>query len=1168
MVTLPLTLIGDNLGQRHRYLNAQVDLAAAAAQGCFEDIETLSEQTAVDRLFKIDVANRLKNVEYILKNLRDDDMLYVTRALRCKWLVERRDIINPHYLEDVLFPQMVMPAITKMKHWLYTNLTHPLTSKEFYLYYKSKNIDFAVKFLTHCEIEFLLNEFPQILIQLTPHYLKVLGEKCPKLIKIYFESLETNNELIQGYLEHEAAFYNSIKCLLKSDPDKYLNIIETYHNLSTFDRLSPLATKHILRFHKNRFMAKSELYVVYLLHAPTVAQHLSAEECQELLMKLARADYLNWWFSYANVEPLVKRIERNSRSAFKKRVFVEKDVGERVNEWPYTLPSSPSIVDTNCDKLHVFDDLDFKPIKSSLKCVKIQKRVIKKKKVLASKYATVSDCSSKSDLQKLFDEFRFVGFDGTLYELKGQLGAATSADRRRDILLVLVSKSGGRAEYVESLLRLALRLQNEPVHERAAIVRSLVKRARAWCLPHDVWNMMLEYARGLGLDGTRTEAQCSEGLHAIVIRQLLTSGECESAVRSDFLDDFSTLEEYKLTPSERLKIAIGLQRILISAAADANPMAAAAHLNKLLDVLESCRLPFKTVVSAVKKLAERDLEIAKSLLMRLYNARVGRRELIRQYLELRPDDDAYLNAIRHDPYVLNCEWLIKLLIDGTHANQFFSKLSVYFNETNGIADQFRHALFKKLAVEPDVNLARPLALLAGRDIQSLLNEQDLADSSRFKLAAAIKANMHYARPAPDVLTLDWCMFGMKAVATRLIRSRHVQVKQTIYKMLKERDRRYIRLVMALAQNTDYVTDIFSLAADIRPLAVLRAGLIYYRCLGKAGDSCIWDLVKSFMLNVDLTMRKGLSYILKKADWVPDTLKTEYCTYLYLTLDKSSDRNEILQILMKCLPEINEILLKKILLRVLENLDSEIPEFYPAIIIRYLMLSKSNNELNTRFKEVGKIYLDKMFAYTCGSDNVLRHHFFEKNFHQILIALVYNSAFFDMKYECCSETIETILTWMSFLPKENHFDKYVQIHVTILYYRAIRQCIKQKPELFADHAKKLSEGVDIVGFTFGRYVVKEISELKSKYFDSAIELYREPFTNFLTEYFVGCDSRRRFISAVTKGILSWSEGSAARLGIHVLNTCLCDSEETVLIKSLIHENKNKEVQMFACAEIFN
>lgn len=174
----------------------------------------------------------------------------------------------------------------------------------------------------------------------------------------------------------------------------------------------------------------------------------------------------------------------------------------------------------------------------------------------------------------------------------------------------------------------------------------------------------------------------------------------------------------------------------------------------------------------------------------------------------------------------------------------------------------------------------------------------------------------------------------------------------------------------------------------------------------------------------------------------------------------------------------------------------------------------------------------------------------------------------MKYQCCSETIETILTWMSFLPKENHFDKYVQIHVTILYYRAIRQCIKQKPELFADHAKKLSEGVDIVGFTFGRYVVKEISELKSKYFDSAIELYREPFTNFLTEYFVGCDSRRRFISAVTKGILSWSEGSAARLGIHVLNTCLCDSEETVLIKSLIHENKNKEVQMFACAEIFN
>ncbi|CAB3245256.1 unnamed protein product [Arctia plantaginis] len=546
MVTLPLKLLGDNLGQRHRYLNSQVNLAIAAGQDCFQDIEALSEQTAVDRLFKIDVANRVKNVEYILKNLRDDDLLYVSRALKCKWLVKRRDLINPHYLEDVLFPQMVMPAITKMKHWLYINLTDPLTSEEFYLYYKSRNFYFAVKFLRHCNIEFLLNEFPKILIQINPHDLKVLGEKYPKLVKIYFESLVTDNELVKVYLEHEAAFYNN---------------------------------------------------------------------------------YLSWWFSYANVEPLVKRINRNSRAAFKKRVFVEKDVGERVNEWPYSLPSSPVIDDANCDNLHVFDDLDFEPIQLS-RNRKMMKRIVKKKKGLASEYVVISDCSSKSDLQKLFDEFRFVGFDGTLYELKGRLGAATSADRRRDMLLVLVSKTGGHAKNVESLLRLALRLRNEPVHERAAIVRSLVKRARAWCLPNDVWNMMLEYASGLGLDGTPSEAQCREGLHAVVLRQLLTAGECESAVRSAFLDDFSTLEEYKLTANERLEVALGLQHILLSAASDAKPIEAARHLNNLLDMLERYQLPFKAVVSAVAELAYRDWEVACSLLMRLYDARVGRRELI------------------------------------------------------------------------------------------------------------------------------------------------------------------------------------------------------------------------------------------------------------------------------------------------------------------------------------------------------------------------------------------------------------------------------------------------------------------------------------------------------------------------------------------------------------
>ncbi|CAB3236625.1 unnamed protein product [Arctia plantaginis] len=822
MVTLPLKLLGDNLGQRHRYLNSQVNLAIAAGQDCFQDIEALSEQTAVDRLFKIDVANRVKNIEYILKNLRDDDLF------------------------------------------------------------------------------------------------------------------------------------------------------------------------------------------------------------------------------------------------------------------------SPVIDDANCDNLHVFDDLDFEPIQLS-RNRKMMKRLVKKKKGLASEYVVISDCSSKSDLQKLFDEFRFVGFDGTLYELKGRLGAATSADRRRDMLLVLVSKTGGHAKNVESLLRLALRLRNEPVHERAAIVRSLVKRARAWCLPNDVWNMMLEYASGLGLDGTPSEAQCREGLHAVVLRQLLTAGECESAVRSAFLDDFSTLEEYKLTANERLEVALGLQHILLSAASDAKPIEAARHLNNLLDMLERYQLPFKAVVSAVAELAYRDWEVACSLLMRLYDARVGRRELIR------------------------------------------------------------------------------------RDVLSLLNEQDLAGSSRFKLAAALRANMHYARPAPDVLTLGWRKSGLKAVAWHAVRSRPVQLKQIIYKMLKERERHYVRLALVLAQHTDYVADIFSLAAEIRPLAVLRASLIYYRCLGEAGNPCIWDIVKSFMIDVDLTKRKGLSYKLKKVNWVPNAIKPEYCTYLYLALNSSHDRIEILRVLMKLLPAINDILLKTILLRVLKNFNLEIPESYPAIVIRYLMLSKSENELNTRFKEVGKTFLDEIRVYRCRSgDDALRHRFIEKNIKQILTALVYNYAFFDIKYKCCSEVIEKVLTWISFLSKENHFEKYVKIHASILYYKAIRQCIKQKPDIFADPARKLSEGVDIVGFTFGRYIVKEVAELKSKYFDSVIELYRYAFTDFLDEYLTGSNSKRKLISAVIKGMLSKSEGSAARLGVHVLNMCLCDSEESnyVEIKKLIQENKNKEVQMFACAEIFD
>lgn len=477
------------------------------------------------------------------------------------------------------------------------------------------------------------------------------------------------------------------------------------------DKFNSSATAYILRFRKNRFMNKPELYFACFLHCPTVARCLSSEECKDLVIKIARASNFHTYLDYDDVEPLIKRVSRDEREAFKKRVFVDRDIGEFVTEWPYALPSAPTARCSDSDGPHVFHDMKFEPIYLEEKSyISISMDSMMDANLACQQSICLKGYQNKSELQNLFDEFRYVAFAGTLKELKLRIPAARSADTRRNMLLVLVSKSAGRVDAVRAVLQIALELRNEPVHERAAVVRSLVKRAHAWRLPNDAWDAMLEYAQGLGLDGSKPKATCREGLHAVVLRQLLESGDCEPTMRTALLNDFSTLAEYNLVQSERAKIAAGLQHLLVTTATEGESRQVAERLHQLIDVLEQYNISLKSspVVSLTAALVERDFEAAKSLLARLYEARVGRCELFRHNLKFRRDDAALINVLRHDTSAITPEEVVNLLKDGeSRASQYLTKLGVYFNETGGMAEQMRSLLRQKIAHDPDVKLARP-----------------------------------------------------------------------------------------------------------------------------------------------------------------------------------------------------------------------------------------------------------------------------------------------------------------------------------------------------------------------------------------------------------------------------------------------------------------------------
>lgn len=75
MPSLPIKLSG-NLGERHRQLNSLVE--ESYKNGDIQAIRNLPEYTPIDRIFKIDVASKFKDVEYIMHTLKDQDMLYVS----------------------------------------------------------------------------------------------------------------------------------------------------------------------------------------------------------------------------------------------------------------------------------------------------------------------------------------------------------------------------------------------------------------------------------------------------------------------------------------------------------------------------------------------------------------------------------------------------------------------------------------------------------------------------------------------------------------------------------------------------------------------------------------------------------------------------------------------------------------------------------------------------------------------------------------------------------------------------------------------------------------------------------------------------------------------------------------------------------------------------------
>ncbi|XP_073941091.1 uncharacterized protein [Choristoneura fumiferana] len=234
-------------------------------------------------------------------------------------------------------------------------------------------------------------------------------------------------------------------------------------------------------------------------------------------------------------------------------------------------------------------------------------------------------------------------------------------------------------------------------------------------------------------------------------------------------------------------------------------------------------------------------KVMKHILQRLFVARAGRKELFKLNFLQKQNNASYINALRHDITVLNAKKFHDLhAVDKKtnyhksrfHFDQFLQKLIIYFSEHGGLAKEFYVVLKLEAERKPHKLLARPLAILAGKGLTTLLKTFDCDTKRRPKtalqsLSAALRANAHLSRPPLDLNVITWEVAGVKAVANVVSISPKKKREEMITKLITWKRVLRLGLAVTVEECTKYA--IFKSLVALRPGTALK---VFLKIFGK------------------------------------------------------------------------------------------------------------------------------------------------------------------------------------------------------------------------------------------------------------------------------------------------------------------------------------------------
>lgn len=713
------TLKDDTLGKKHQEYNNLLNKALAVVENTKEIKDIDFDEPDINNLLQIDIACHNKNVEYILKVLKSDDMLYVSRAIRNSiWLITEKQyesIINPDYLETTLFPEMTTKACIKLQKSIIHNLSDESRRE---IFYEKENCDETrVKWLLGCSVPFIEKNIEKQYKYLNPNLIKRFCEKSVTIFKV-LSNICCNR-----------SFLTATAFLVYRDVGVYLESVESSPSYDYLE-FNARATEAVMKYAPKRIINNFHVYA-NIIDIQIFAKYIPKGDIKSFLYRLAHEEthtskyHFHMFFRSDKILHIIRQMPNEEQFKFVKEVFIDNiETGEKYE----TLP-----LDSNLQRMKELRDI-----------VQLKQHVW----------------------------YQFAPFEIAFKEIK-DLMKKPSRVKPNEMLMSLVYAANNNLKNIGTVLNYYKNnYKNEDNSTKKKFIDNVIKHTNVNKFDNQTWSILIEIFKSMNVF-EESSADDQNYVITIIVYHVIHAESLPEIIEKKF--KFNSLKNHckLLNKEEKIDVYNYLCNYLLKKIDTPITISNESEFTEALELIKQYLyllsdwkkelLDHPLILIKIRELIEiRQKKSWKTDLSSLYNIKKGwRKHMFEESLALCPSEKVCINALKHDPTLLDRyknEIELMRISDEVSLQHFLKKLRVYWPRS--LATEWANEYFKHLTtLGSHKSVIRGLCgLLTQKQLlnifktyapkQEKINWSEI-DELTLSLQRNIAKNMHLARPQPN-----------------------------------------------------------------------------------------------------------------------------------------------------------------------------------------------------------------------------------------------------------------------------------------------------------------------------------------------------------------------------------------------------------------------------------